>query len=152
MLIALTTSTPTRFQTNLPSVILLMVTALLSPSAFAVEDNPAGLELFEKRIRPMFVQHCAACHSDQAVATSKLKGGLNLDHKSGWEKGGDSGPAIVPGKANESLLFQTLTYEHGLDMPPKGKLPDQTIQDVARWINLGAPDRVSANRPPNKPA
>ena len=102
-------------------------------------DDTVGLELFEKKIRPVLVQECYQCHSAQAVAGKKLKGGLLLDTRDGARKGGESGSAVVPGKPDESLLVRALRHED-FEMPPKGKLPDAVIADFVRLIELGAPD------------
>jgi len=67
--------------------------------------DPADLEFFEKRVRPLLATHCLECHA----ADTESNGGLLLDSRAGWERGGDSGPAIVPGKPDESLR---LTYRH----------------------------------------
>src|SRR5205814_3763526 len=95
-----------------------------------------GVPFFEQKIRPVLVQHCYECHSTQA---KKVRGGLLLDTKAGLLKGGDSGPALVPGKVEESLLIKALRHEE-LAMPPKGKLPAAVIADFERWVALGAPD------------
>ncbi len=106
--------------------------------AFAVAaDEPTGIEFFEKKIRPVLVLHCYECHSADAKA---LKAGLLLDSRDGWKQGGDSGPAIVPGKPQESLLIQALKYEDGMEMPPKGKLPEEVVADFVKWVEQGAPD------------
>jgi hypothetical protein len=96
----------------------------------------ADLRFFEQKIRPILAQHCYECHSSQA---KKLRGGLRLDNRAGPLKGGNSGPAVVPGKPDDSLLIQALRYD-GLTMPPKGRLPDQVIADFERWVVMGAPD------------
>jgi hypothetical protein len=104
---------------------------------FTVADNDSkALEFFEAKIRPVLVQSCYECHSAKAV---KLKGGLLLDSRDGIRKGGDSGPAVVPGAPEESLLIQALRYQ-GMKMPPKGKLADDVIADFTRWVKIGAPD------------
>lgn len=104
------------------------------------EGTPAAaadaVAFFEKRIRPVLVTHCYECHSAQA---SKLQGNLRLDTAETLRRGGESGPAIVPGDPDASLLVQALRYEH-LEMPPKGKLPSQVIADFEQWVSLGAPD------------
>jgi hypothetical protein len=82
------------------------------------------------------VQHCYQCHAADA---KKVKGGLLLDTRDGIRKGGETGPAVVPGKLDKSLLIQAIRYE-GLQMPPKGKLPDAVIADFEKWIAMGAPD------------
>ena len=107
----------------------------MGPLALSAADE-VGLELFEKKIRPVLVRHCYECHS--AAATS-VQGGLRLDSRSAARLGGDSGPAIVPGSAKRSLLVDALRYAT-LEMPPNGQLPPQIIDDFARWIDLGAPD------------
>ncbi|MBN9122537.1 MAG: DUF1549 domain-containing protein [Planctomycetes bacterium] len=102
--------------------------------------DPAGVDFFEKKIRPALTQHCASCHSADAEKNGKLKGGLYVDSRDGLLKGGDSGPALVPGKPAESLLLKTLKYDGDVQMPPKGKLPDAVIKDFEKWIAMGAPD------------
>ena len=94
------------------------------------------MEFFERKIRPVLVKECYACHSKGAKV---LKGGLRVDTWEGLAKGGDSGPAIVGGKPDESLLLDALRHE-GIEMPPKGKLPDAVIGDFERWVKMGAPD------------
>jgi Protein of unknown function (DUF1549)/Protein of unknown function (DUF1553)/Planctomycete cytochrome C len=99
---------------------------------------PAGTELFEKEIRPVFVAKCYGCHS------SKLKmpmGGLVLDTKAGLKKGGNGGTVIAAGSPASSRLLQALTYNQTeLRMPPGGKLPDEKIAAFEKWIAAGAPD------------
>ena len=109
----------------------------LLPTVASAADEPTGIDFFEKKIRPVLVQHCYECHSADAKA---LKAGLLLDSRDGWKLGGDSGPAIVPGKPQESLLIQALKYADGMEMPPKGKLSDEVVADFVKWIEQGAPD------------
>ncbi|MEI7687330.1 MAG: PSD1 and planctomycete cytochrome C domain-containing protein [Planctomycetota bacterium] len=97
-----------------------------------------GDEFFEKRIRPILIEHCYSCHSAEL---KKTKGSLALDTRDALRKGGASGPAIVPGKPKESLLITAVHYTvDELKMPPKGKLPPSTIGDLEQWISMGAPD------------
>ena len=105
-------------------------------AAHAARDDQPGVEFFERKIRPVLVRECYACHSTTAKA---LKGGLRVDTWEGLTKGGDSGPAIVGGKPDESLLLDALRHD-GIEMPPKGKLPDTVIGDFERWVKMGAPD------------
>ena len=90
-------------------------------------------------MRPLLVEHCYDCHSG-----AKNKGGLSLETKAGWAKGGDSGPAIVPGKPDDSLLIQAVRYmDKDLVMPPEkkgGKLKDAEIAVLEEWVKTGAPD------------
>ena len=101
-------------------------------------DETAGLEYFETHIRPLFAEHCYKCHSADA---KKLKANLYLDSRAGWQSGGDSGPAIVPGKTEESLLIHAVSHtDDDLKMPPKTRLPDSAIEKLTTWIAMGAPD------------
>ena len=106
--------------------------------SYAADDK--GIAFFESKIRPVLVGNCYECHSAEAVASKKLKGGLLLDSRDGLRKGGDSGAAIIPGKSKESRLIQALHYTGETKMPPKGKLPDSVIADFEAWVNMGAPD------------
>ena len=98
-----------------------------------------GLEFFEAKIRPVLVDKCYGCHSVEAANRGKLKGGLFLDTKKGIRKGGDTGPAVIPGNVSESLILKALRQEE-LEMPPKGKLSDEIIADFSQWIEGGAVD------------
>ena len=115
-------------------------------------EGPASseqVEFFEKRIRPVLVEHCYECH---AAGANELGGGLRLDSRDGWRRGGDSGPAIAPGKAEESLLVRAVGYDDdALKMPPKGKLKAEVIADLRRWIADGAVD-PRAGEPPQAAA
>ncbi len=108
------------------------------------EPTPADLDFFEKKIRPVLVKSCYSCHS---VDSPKLRGGLRVDSREALLLGGASGPSVVPGDADASLLLKAMRYEHEeLRMPPKGKLGDEVIADFERWIKMGAPDpRRDAN-------
>ena len=126
----------------------LVLCLVLAPQVgAAAEPDAAGREFFEKKIRPVLVEHCYACHSAAARAKKKLRGGLLLDTRQGLLDGGDSGPALVPGKAKDSLLLQTLLHTGDVKMPPKQKLPDSVIADFAAWINKGAPDPRTGGGP-----
>src|SRR5205814_1939495 len=107
--------------TRLFSIVALVWLALdASARADAAETLPADqVTFFETKIRPVLVQHCYKCHSATA---EKIKGGLLLDTREGARRGGESGPAVVPGDAEASILLSALRYED-FEMPPKGKLP-----------------------------
>jgi len=96
-------------------------------------------DFFEAKIRPVLVESCYKCHSAAAQANGKLKGGLLLDNRESIRRGGESGPAVVPGNIKKSLLLSALRHED-FEMPPKGKLPDGVIANFAKWIQMGAPD------------
>ncbi len=112
---------------------------LASAVASAAEDTA----FFETKIRPVLVEHCYSCHSPEA---KKIKGGLLLDTREGSRRGGDTGPAVVPGDASKSLLIKAIRYaDPDLEMPPKKKLPAEVIADFERWIAMGAPDPREGN-------
>ncbi len=116
-------------------VVLGVAISCLLPISARADD--AGIEFFEKRIRPLFAEHCNSCHSSSA---KKIKGELRLDSRPAILKGGESGPAVVPGKPADSLLIKAVRYDKDLRMPPKGKLPADAIADLEAWIKMGAPD------------
>ncbi len=123
------------------SILLGLVLSVgLATHSAASEGSAADQAFFEKKIRPLLDQHCLKCHSEQARASGKLRGGLLLDSAEGWKQGGDTGPAILPGKAAESLLVQSLSHTGDLKMPPAGKLPDSAIADLTEWVRRGAHD------------
>ena len=119
-------------------VLLALATAALgpvaSPPALAGEDDPAAVEFFEAKVRPLLVNRCQSCHGG-----AKVKGGLRLDTRAEAMAGGPTGPAIVPGKPEESLLVEAINYGDDLQMPPKSKLPAEEIATLTRWVEQGAP-------------
>lgn len=99
--------------------------------------DAAGIEFFEKKVRPVLVQHCYTCHSH---AGGKMRGGLALDSRSGWEKGGDSGPVIIPGNPGKSLLIQAVRHAQPDLKMPREKLSDAEIAVLTEWVQKGAAD------------
>ena len=117
---------------------LIAVLLILPLTAHAADTNAAGNEFFEKNIRPLLADKCYTCHS---AANGKARGGLQLDTRSGWQKGGSHGPAIVPGKPDTSLLIKAVGYaDENLQMPPSGELADAQIAALKQWVVMGAPD------------
>jgi cytochrome c553 len=118
----------------------LIFVVFWSTAAAVRADAPpsdADLQFFENKIRPVLVERCYKCHSEKE---GKDKGGLLVDSRSALLKGGDNGPSLVPGKPDESILIQAITYANqDLQMPPKGKLPDAQIADLKEWVRRGAP-------------
>jgi hypothetical protein len=113
--------------------------ALLATHGWGIPSKADQSELFEKHVRPLFAEKCGSCHSGP-----KAGGGLSLDTREGWEKGGDSGPAIVPGNPDESLLIKAVS---GADpdwrMPPEDEGEPLSADEVARlkeWVAGGAFD------------
>ncbi|MBL6831996.1 MAG: PSD1 domain-containing protein [Pirellulales bacterium] len=112
-----------------------LAAVLCSPESVANgRDDPASLEFFESRIRPVLLEHCHECH-----AADEVNGGLRVDSGPALLAGGDSGPAVAPGKPEESLLLAALRHD-GFEMPPSGRLPDAVVADFAAWIEAGAVD------------
>jgi hypothetical protein len=125
--------------------LLLVLPVGLAPVHAA---DPIGVSFFEQKIRPVLVEHCYRCHSARA---KKPRGGLLLDTRAGILKGGDSGPALVLGKADKSLLLKALRHDE-LAMPPERKLPDDIVADFEKWIALGAPDPRTGKATSDRPA
>jgi len=102
----------------------------------AIADEPNAAVDYAQDVRPIFAKHCTSCHGAE-----KQKSGLRLDLAGAIRKGGDSGPAIEPGKSEESLLIQAITGAEGIAaMPPKGKPPlsSDEIALLKAWIDQGA--------------
>src|SRR5437868_3418091 len=111
-----------------------LLPALLPAPVGAQASAPQDLEFFETKVRPVLVENCFKCHSD----VPKIKGNLRLDSRALMLKGGDTGPAIVPGQPGKSLLVKAIGYEDAdLKMPPKGKLPADVIANLTEWIARG---------------
>jgi hypothetical protein len=132
---------PTRAGRQAASLALasVLVLAASAPAATTPTPTSAQLDFFESKIRPVLAEHCYKCHS---AGAEKIKGGLTLDTRDGVARGGDSGPALVPGKPADSLLIKAVRYDDtDLQMPPGDKkLPDQAIRDLEQWVAMGAPD------------
>ena len=116
--------------------------ALFSMGALlAADPDPAAVEFFEARVRPVLADRCFECHTDRRL------GGLEIESRRSLLRGGNSGPAIVPGKPEQSLLIQAVSHTHErLRMPLNGRLGDQEIADLATWVKAGAvwPETVPA--------
>jgi hypothetical protein len=88
-------------------------------------------------VRPLLAEHCYRCHSAKA---EKLKAGLRVDSREGVLKGGESGPALVAGHPEESRLIEAVRYSNPeLQMPPQGRLSNEQVADLVRWVEMGAP-------------
>jgi mono/diheme cytochrome c family protein len=132
--------------------ILLATALVLAAASTAVAADPpppteaAGIEFFEKRVRPVLAENCYRCHGPD-----KQESELMLNSRGAILKGGDRGPAVVPGKPDDSRLILAVRYtDDKLRMPPKGKLKDEQIADLVAWVKMGAPgpkDDAAAVRP-----
>ncbi len=144
---------------------LFLQTALLiallhadpSPLQSAAPDAELGIAYFEQHIRPLLSKRCYSCH---AARSRKSEGGLTLDARTGWETGGDNGPAVVPGDVEASLLIRAVRYtDPDLQMPPDNPLSPDEVARLEQWIRLGAIDprdeavapEDSAQAPPSDP-
>ena len=123
---------------------LIAISLFLPALSLCANDD---LTFFEAKIRPVLVKHCYECHSSEA---GKSKGGLLVDTRETTRRGGENGPAVVPGRPDDSLLLTAITRKDpDLEMPPNAdKLSAGVINDFRRWIEMGAPDpRESAAAP-----
>ncbi|MFM8275095.1 MAG: c-type cytochrome domain-containing protein, partial [Gemmata sp.] len=93
----------------------------------------AADDQLEMRVHTLLFEKCQSCHGPE-----KAKGGLRLDARAALLKGGDSGPAVVPGKPGESLLVKATDYTGELKMPPSGKLKPDEFAAITEWIKSGA--------------
>jgi len=101
--------------------------------------TPEENDFFESKIRPALIEYCHNCHS--ADKDAKIKGGLQLDSKAGLLKGGSTGPGLVAGQPDRSLIIKAMRYtDPNLQMPPKEKVPDSVLADFENWVRMGAPD------------
>ena len=116
------------------TLLFLLPTAIAS----AAGNDAARIDYFEQHVRPLLVRHCYECHS---IESGNRNGGLFLDSRAGWEIGGETGPAIVPGVPEGSLVIRAVRYEDpGLKMPPGGQLPKDAIARLEHWVQMGASD------------
>lgn len=113
--------------------IVALCLAVLLTDGRARAGNDDANDLFERRIRPLLIENCHRCHGAE-----KARGKLRLDKSESALRGGESGPAIVPLKPEESLLIQAVRQTGKLKMPPDGKLTETQIADLVHWVELGA--------------
>jgi hypothetical protein len=126
-------ASPSRFLHLFASALVAVGGTTAAPAADMTTEQRA---FFENKIRPVLVKQCYECHSTGA---KKIGGNLLLDAPAEMLVGGESGPALIPGKSDESLLIQALRYD-GVEMPPKARLPEPVVDDFITWVNMGAPD------------
>ncbi|HLJ95374.1 MAG TPA: PSD1 and planctomycete cytochrome C domain-containing protein [Gemmataceae bacterium] len=121
----------------LRAVLTVCVVPVLATTGIRAEESllsRSAAESFERSVRPVLAANCFACHGPE-----KQKAGLRLDSRAGMLTGGDSGPAIVPGHPEESLLVKAIHYTDEPRMPPKGKLSADAVAALTAWIKQGAP-------------
>jgi len=127
---------PDRPRVTLPALLAASALAAAFVNAAAADPAPSAeqVRFFESRVRPVLVQNCQKCHGPE-----KQKAGLRLDSRAGALAGGELGPAVVPGKPDESLLLAAVRHDDELKMPPSKKLPADQVADLTRWVAIGAP-------------
>lgn len=117
-------------------------------AAGLTDETPEKVAFFESKIRPLLQSRCVDCHNK-----STQEGGLRLDSRVGWERGGHSGRAVMPGKPEESTLYQAVVYlDKDLKMPPDEQLAAEEIALLRTWIDQGAIDPRRNEVAPSKPA
>jgi hypothetical protein len=116
-------------------LLAFLASGVIAGMVQAADPSGEGIAFFETRIRPVLVENCIKCHGPD-----KTKAKLRLDSRTTMLKGGDTGPAILPGDPSRSLLLKAIGYsDPDLRMPPRGKLADAHLADFAAWIKMGAP-------------
>ncbi len=114
-------------------LLALFAGLLLCELAAGQELSREARDLFEIHVRPVLTQNCIKCHGE-----AKQEGGLQLTTLEQLLEGGDSGPAIVIGNPEESLLVEAVRYE-SYEMPPEEPLQDELVAGLVEWIAAGAP-------------
>ena len=124
-----------------------------APPAEQAGPPAAEVEFFERKIRPLLAAKCLECHGINGDQKVVAKGGLRLDSRRGVLEGGDTGPAVTPGKPEESLLIEAVSYQtESLQMPPQGKLSEAERDLLSDWVRRGAvfPGRDEATASPHR--
>jgi hypothetical protein len=127
----------------------LTILSLAGLTSVSLGDDAADATFFETKVRPLLIAKCVECHSGE-----KSKAGLRLDSREALLTGGESGPALVVGKPDESLLIDVIGYRNAVQMPPKAKLPDAEIAILTDWVRRGASwpnSKPSVTTPANVP-
>lgn len=128
---------PLLIRSSLAACVLIAMTSVIGVAAEL--DSPqfdaAQLEFFEKDIRPILAKRCYECHGPDSETPG---GGLFLTSRGALLEGGDSGPSIVVGKPDESLLIKAIHYDGIYQMPPKSRMPEDEIAKLEQWVTSGA--------------
>ena len=119
---------------SIRTFLMLVASTIASPGVVWADEQA---DYFHRKVEPILRQHCYACHSH---AMGQMENGLALDWKSGWVNGGDRGPAIVPGKPEESLLILAVEHRDADLKMPDEKLDAAEIDVLVQWVRQGAFD------------
>lgn len=112
----------------------LIVIGSMTSASVSLGDDASDSTFFETNVRPLLIAKCFECHVGE-----KPKAGLRLDSRETILAGGESGPAVVIGKPEESLLVDVIGYRNSVQMPPKAKLPERDIATLTEWVRRGLP-------------
>ncbi len=107
----------------------------LIPAMSAQPQPPSDAEYFESKVRPVLVENCYQCHGP---AAKTVFGNLRIGNREALLKGGDSGPAVVPGQPDDSLLIRAIRHDGPVKMPPSGKLKAADVDALTEWVKRGA--------------
>ena len=117
-------------------LVLCLTSCLTGRLAAAAPPDPRAGEFFEAKVRPVLAEHCYSCHGEK-----KQRGGLRLDTRDALRKGGETGPGVVPGNLDKSLLITAIRYKHAdLRMPPDKQLKAEQVAALERWVSMGTAD------------
>ena len=127
-----------------PARVFFLAVLALSSVATAAAPSPEDTALFENKVRPLLADSCYKCHG-----AKKQESGLRLDSLATMMRGGDRGPAIVPGAPEKSLLIDAVSRHGEVKMPPDAKLPSDEVALLSTWVKHGAPWPSDPNRDAN---
>jgi hypothetical protein len=126
------------------ALVLASFTAPAADSSRSEAFSKDQIDFYEKQVQPILAENCFKCHSHQA---EKIKASLVVDSREALLKGGDSGPALIPGNVDKSLLIRAVRQiDDDLKMPPKKRLSEEQIAVLAKWVEMGAPAPQSLAR------
>ncbi len=120
---------------TMPSLLTAM--SMMAATCDAQETSTEAEAVFQSQVQPILQERCYSCHSHDAGV---MEGGLALDWRSGWEVGGGRGPAILPGRPDDSLLIQAIRHTDQVLKMPEERLPDSEIEVLVQWVRAGAVD------------
>ena len=118
----------------LSTAILCCLFATNGVAADPAKPTAEAVEFFEKKVRPVLVEHCTSCHGEK-----KQQSGLRLDNATDFLKGNDDGPVVIAGDPAKSKLIQSVRREGDYAMPPNKPLSAGAVAVLTEWVKIGAP-------------